>query len=150
MALSRSAVAERFAALVGEPPMQYLMRWRLTLAARMLRSGSEALSRVAERSGYESQAACNRAFKREFGLPPGDMAPRGGVTACGYLSNQYSPSTEAVFVPVLKSVLPVARVLPRRVAKRPVPPVIVFTLVVDVFLAPSAAICVCEIPSERE
>jgi AraC-like DNA-binding protein len=70
VALSRSALAERFAALVGEPPMQYLMRWRLALAARTLRSGHEALARVAERSGYESQAAFNRAFKREFGLPP--------------------------------------------------------------------------------
>ena len=70
VALSRSALAERFATLVGEPPMQYLTRWRLALAARTLRSGSEALSRVAERSGYESLAAFNRAFKREFGLPP--------------------------------------------------------------------------------
>jgi len=70
VALSRSALAERFAALVGEPPMQYLTRWRLALAARTLRSGNEALSRVAEQSGYESQAAFNRAFKREFGLPP--------------------------------------------------------------------------------
>ncbi|HEU5296285.1 MAG TPA: helix-turn-helix transcriptional regulator, partial [Burkholderiaceae bacterium] len=57
-------------ALVGEPPMQYLMRWRLALAARTLRSGNEALARVAERCGYESQAAFNRAFKREFGMPP--------------------------------------------------------------------------------
>ncbi|HSW27389.1 MAG TPA: AraC family transcriptional regulator, partial [Burkholderiaceae bacterium] len=70
VALSRSALAGRFATLVGEPPMQYLTRWRLALAARTLRTGSEALSRVAERSGYESQAAFNRAFKREFGLPP--------------------------------------------------------------------------------
>lgn len=70
VAQSRSALAERFAALVGEPPMQYLMRWRLALAARTLRATREALARVAERSGYESQAAFTRAFKREFGLPP--------------------------------------------------------------------------------
>jgi AraC family transcriptional regulator, alkane utilization regulator len=69
-ALSRSALAERFTALVGEPPMQYLMRWRLALAAQMLRAGREAIGRVAERSGYESDAAFNRAFKREFGMPP--------------------------------------------------------------------------------
>ena len=43
VALSRSALAERFAALVGEPPMQYLMRWRLALAAQTLRSGGEAI-----------------------------------------------------------------------------------------------------------
>jgi AraC-like DNA-binding protein len=70
VALSRSALAERFAALVGEPPMQYLTRWRLALAAQTLRAGREAVARVAERSGYESEAAFNRAFKREFGMPP--------------------------------------------------------------------------------
>ncbi|HEX7917431.1 AraC family transcriptional regulator, partial [Rudaea sp.] len=69
-ALSRSALAERFAALVGEPPMQYLMRWRLALAAQRLRAGNEAITRIAEHSGYESEAAFNRAFKREFGVPP--------------------------------------------------------------------------------
>jgi len=70
VALSRSALAERFAALVGEPPIQYLMRWRLALAAQTLRSGGEAIARVAERGGYESEAAFSRAFKREFGMPP--------------------------------------------------------------------------------
>jgi AraC-like DNA-binding protein len=70
VALSRSALAERFSALVGEPPMQYLMRWRLALAAQALRTGGDAIVRVAERSGYESEAAFSRAFKREFGAPP--------------------------------------------------------------------------------
>ncbi len=70
VALSRSALAERFAELVGEPPIQYLMRWRLALAARALRSSEESVSRIAERSGYESEAAFTRAFKREFGMPP--------------------------------------------------------------------------------
>ena len=70
VALSRSALAERFTALVGEPPIQYLMRWRLALAARTLRSGGDPIARVAERSGYESEAAFSRAFKREFGVPP--------------------------------------------------------------------------------
>ena len=69
-ALSRSALAERFTTLMGESPMQYLTRWRLALAARALRSGSDAVSRIAERSGYDSEAAFNRAFKREFGVPP--------------------------------------------------------------------------------
>jgi len=70
VALSRSALAERFSALVGEPPMQYLMRWRLALAADALRSDGETIGRLAERSGYESEAAFSRAFKREFGMPP--------------------------------------------------------------------------------
>jgi len=70
VALSRSAFAERFAELIGEPPMQYLTRWRLALAAQRLRAGTETIARIAERSGYESEAAFNRAFKREFGMPP--------------------------------------------------------------------------------
>jgi AraC-like DNA-binding protein len=69
-AISRSALAERFTMLVGEPPIQYLQRWRLALAAQALRAGRDAISRVAERSGYESEAAFSRAFKREFGVPP--------------------------------------------------------------------------------
>lgn len=71
VALSRSALAKRFASLVGEPPMQYLIRWRLALAAQWLRSGPEPVLRIAERSGYDSEATFSRAFKREFGLPPG-------------------------------------------------------------------------------
>ena len=70
VALSRSALAERFSALVGEPPMQYLTRWRLALAAQSLRTHIDPIARIAERSGYESEAAFNRAFKREFGVPP--------------------------------------------------------------------------------
>ena len=70
VALSRSAFAERFVELIGEPPMQYLTRWRLALAAQSLRNGGDAVARIAERSGYESEAAFNRAFKREFGMPP--------------------------------------------------------------------------------
>lgn len=70
VALSRSVLAQRFTELIGEPPMQYLTHWRLALAARALRSGHEAIARIAERYGYESEAAFNRAFKREFGAPP--------------------------------------------------------------------------------
>jgi AraC-like DNA-binding protein len=70
VAVSRSSLATRFGSLVGESPMQYLMRWRLALAARALRSGTEAIARIAERSGYETEAAFSRAFKREFGQPP--------------------------------------------------------------------------------
>jgi len=70
VALSRSALAERFAATIGAPPMQYLTQWRLTLAAQALRGSGEAIARIAERSGYESEAAFARAFKREYGVPP--------------------------------------------------------------------------------
>jgi AraC-like DNA-binding protein len=70
VAMSRSALGQRFTELIGEPPMQYLTHWRLALAARDLRSGPETIGRIAERHGYESEAAFNRAFKREFGMPP--------------------------------------------------------------------------------
>jgi AraC-like DNA-binding protein len=81
-ALSRSALAERFASLVGEPPMQYLMRWRLALAAAALRSGDRTIGRIAEDFGYESESAFNRAFKREFEVPPAAWRRAGrGATA---------------------------------------------------------------------
>lgn len=68
--LSRSALAQRFTELLGQPPMQYLARWRLRMAARGLRSGSKSLAELAGTAGYDSEAAFSRAFKREFGLPP--------------------------------------------------------------------------------
>ncbi len=68
--LSRSALADRFVAMIGEPPMQYLTGWRLALAAQALTNTNEAVAEVAARVGYESEAAFNRAFKREHGLPP--------------------------------------------------------------------------------
>jgi AraC-like DNA-binding protein len=70
VALSRSALADRFVDLIGEPPMQYLTSWRLALAAQGLRTGNDPIGRIAERCGYESESAFNRAFKREFGVPP--------------------------------------------------------------------------------
>jgi AraC family transcriptional regulator, alkane utilization regulator len=68
--LSRSALAQRFSDFLGQPPMQYLSRWRLQIAAQQLRDGEKSLADVAEHVGYDSEAAFNRAFKREFGMPP--------------------------------------------------------------------------------
>jgi AraC-like DNA-binding protein len=68
--LSRSALAQRFTDLLGLPPMQYLARWRLQVAAQELLIGSKSLAAIAEQIGYDSEAAFNRAFKREFGMPP--------------------------------------------------------------------------------
>jgi AraC-like DNA-binding protein len=69
-AVSRSTLADRFARFLGESPMHYLLRWRMSLAGQALRTGREPIARVAERLGYESEAAFNRAFKREYGSPP--------------------------------------------------------------------------------
>ena len=68
--LSRSALGERFGTLLGCPPMQYLARWRLQLAADLLRSSQRPISAIAAQIGYDSEAAFSRAFKRELGQPP--------------------------------------------------------------------------------
>ncbi|MFE0103299.1 AraC family transcriptional regulator [Streptomyces sp. NPDC059009] len=69
--LSRAAFARRFSTLVGEPPMAYLTRWRMTTAARLLRETDAPLTAVAARTGYGSEFAFAKAFKREFGVAPG-------------------------------------------------------------------------------
>jgi AraC-like DNA-binding protein len=71
VALSRSALSDRFRAATGESPMRYLARLRLTLAARELTTGDEPLAEIARRCGYESETSLSRAFRREFGVPPG-------------------------------------------------------------------------------
>lgn len=69
--LSRAAFARRFTKIVGEPPLTYVTRCRMTGAGRLLRESDLALSAVAERVGYHSEYAFARAFKREFGCAPG-------------------------------------------------------------------------------
>jgi len=78
--LSRSVLAERFAHLVGVPPMQYLAQWRIQLAASLLRSGKASLAEIADRVGYGSEAALSRAFKRQVGVAPAHYR-RDGVTS---------------------------------------------------------------------
>jgi AraC-like DNA-binding protein len=69
--LSRAAFAKKFNVMVGEPPLTYLTRWRMTTAARMLRESDVSLAAVAARTGYGSEFAFAKAFKREFGQAPG-------------------------------------------------------------------------------
>jgi AraC-like DNA-binding protein len=68
--VSRSVLAERFRHYLNEPPMAYLTRWRLQLGAQMLGSTSYSVAQIAAEVGYESEAAFNRAFKREYAVPP--------------------------------------------------------------------------------
>jgi AraC-like DNA-binding protein len=75
-ALSRSAFAARFSDLVGEAPMAFVTRWRMHLASAWLRDAGMAVSHVARKLGYGSEAAFNRAFKRVVGVPPGALKPR--------------------------------------------------------------------------
>ncbi len=74
--LSRAAFARRFGALVGEPPMSYLARWRMTLAARALRDLEDPLAAIAHRVGYDSEFAFAKAFKRLHGEAPGRYRAR--------------------------------------------------------------------------
>jgi AraC-like DNA-binding protein len=80
VALSRSALTERFTRLVGEPPIQYLTRWRMQVAAGLLEEGAKVAA-VAREVGYGSEAAFSRAFKKMVGTPPGnwrEARPHGG------------------------------------------------------------------------
>jgi AraC-like DNA-binding protein len=70
VSLSRSALADRFVHFIGQPPMQYLARWRMQIAARLLADRATKVSAVAFAVGYESEAAFSRAFKRATGASP--------------------------------------------------------------------------------
>src|SRR5215472_1596226 len=71
VALSRSAFASKFTRLVGEPPLRYLTRVRLGVAARRLLGTNDKLEVVAAAAGYESAAVFTRAFERHLGVTPG-------------------------------------------------------------------------------
>ncbi len=68
--VSRSALADHFSRVVGQPPMQYLTRWRMQLAASLLADGAAKVSTVASDVGYTSEAAFSRAFKKIAGTAP--------------------------------------------------------------------------------
>jgi AraC-like DNA-binding protein len=68
--LSRSALHERFLHFVGQPPMQYLAQWRMQVGSRLLLESTMNVAAIALETGYESEAAFSRAFKRQLGVPP--------------------------------------------------------------------------------
>jgi AraC-like DNA-binding protein len=68
--VSRSVLAERFRHYLNQTPMNYLTHWRLQLGAQMLASTNYSVAQIAPEVGYESEAAFNRAFKRQFTVPP--------------------------------------------------------------------------------
>lgn len=71
--LSRSAFSARFAKVVGEPAQTYLMRLRMRAAARLVSERRASLAEIAAATGYESEAAFSKAFKRWHGLAPGQF-----------------------------------------------------------------------------
>lgn len=74
-AMSRSAFTDHFAKLVGDSPLRYLTRWRLSLADELLRSGAVGVAEAAHRVGYGSEAAFSRAFKAHHGYAPNAAKP---------------------------------------------------------------------------
>ncbi len=77
VAMSRSAFAARFKELVGESPMQYVAWWRMNMALTWLKEKNVPLSELADRLGYQSEAAFSRAFKRFIGVSPGAVRRHG-------------------------------------------------------------------------
>ncbi|MGH8211878.1 MAG: AraC family transcriptional regulator [Rhodanobacteraceae bacterium] len=80
---SRSNLAARFRELIGEPPMHYLTRLRMQIAARQLRERTCSIASLADAVGYDSSAAFQRAFKRSFGMPPAAWRRNTGADASG-------------------------------------------------------------------
>ena len=74
--LSRAALARRFALQMGEPPLTYLTRWRLALAADLLVSTDHTLAAIAAKVGYANPFALSAAFKRVHGESPRDYRTR--------------------------------------------------------------------------
>ena len=77
VAMSRSAFAARFKELVGESPMQYITRWRMNVALTWLKKKDVSVREIADRLGYQSEAAFSRAFKRFIGISPGAARQNG-------------------------------------------------------------------------
>jgi AraC-like DNA-binding protein len=69
-ALSRSAFFERFLRIVGMPPMEYLLSWRMAVAKDLLRRQDRGIAEVAEHVGYGSASTFSTAFSRHVGQPP--------------------------------------------------------------------------------
>jgi len=74
--LSRTRLSQRFRSFLGESPMAYLAQWRLKLGADILQTTENSVAEVAAAVGYGSEAAFNRAFKREFKCPPAQFRRR--------------------------------------------------------------------------
>ena len=75
--MSRSAFASHFNGVMGQPPLTYLVRWRMALAKHALRSPRANLADIAAACGYASTGAFSTAFSRTVGVPPSIYAKGG-------------------------------------------------------------------------
>jgi AraC-like DNA-binding protein len=87
VAMSRATFSRRFGHLVGESPHAYLTRWRMNLAAKLLRTTSDSAEQIAAKVGYESPTAFNGAFRRYLCVSPGEYR-KGGAAARGTASRR--------------------------------------------------------------
>jgi AraC-like DNA-binding protein len=81
--LSRSAFFTRFQRIVGLPPMDYLLNWRMTLAKHMLHEGALSVGEIAARTGYRSTSAFSVAFSREVGTSSASFVRSSARTSDG-------------------------------------------------------------------
>jgi len=95
-AMSRSAFFVRFSRVVGLPPMEYLLAWRMALAKRLLRSREFADPQVAVRVGYGSASTFSTAFTRHVGIPPARYARDGTIIRQGVHADQVDPMAEEI------------------------------------------------------
>jgi len=78
--MSRSAFLRRFGSLVGQPPMSYVLQWRMATARRALARGTRTIDEVAHDIGYGSVSAFSTAFSRTVGRPPKSWARLAAAT----------------------------------------------------------------------
>ena len=69
-AMSRSSFAERFARVIGVPPLSYVLRWRIAVARDLLARERLTVAETALAVGYQSASAFSTAFSRETGQSP--------------------------------------------------------------------------------
>jgi pimeloyl-ACP methyl ester carboxylesterase/AraC-like DNA-binding protein len=93
--VSRTVLGEKFVELLGEPPMRYCARWRMRVAANMLRDGKQTTANIAYSVGFNSEAAFNRAFKREYGVPPAAWRKREEAQRSGEEGQREPPARDS-------------------------------------------------------
>jgi AraC-like DNA-binding protein len=84
--MSRATLGRRFTEFVGESPGAYLTRWRLHVAARMLRTTDDSVGKIARAVGYTSEYAFSRAFSRAWGAPPGRFRRREAADSADFVA----------------------------------------------------------------
>lgn len=82
--MSRTALAQRFTRLLGQPPLTYIAERRLSHAAELLRTSTAPIAAIANQVGYSSEAAFSRAFRRRYGQPPRQWRNDPEVDSAGY------------------------------------------------------------------